>query len=134
MYMNNELQKISNWFRSNKMAINTAKTKFIVFRTRGKRIDPEDCILIFNNNEIGKPENPSLLFPITKLHNDGAEKIFKLLGVLFDKYLSFDDHISHLCKNFEIPLLHEPCKEFYNSECSKNVILLDGPFSSLVLY
>jgi hypothetical protein len=39
-YVNGELQKISNWFRANKMAINTSKTKFIVFRTRGKRIDP----------------------------------------------------------------------------------------------
>jgi hypothetical protein len=63
MYMNNELQKISSWFRSNKMAINTAKTKFIVFRTRGKRIEAKDCILIFNNNEIGKPENPYFLSP-----------------------------------------------------------------------
>jgi hypothetical protein len=97
LYMNCELQKIANWFRSNKMAINTAKTKFIVFRTRGKRIDPDDCILIFNNNEIGQPENPNLLFPITRVHNDGLEKNFKLLGVLFDEYLSFDDHISHLC-------------------------------------
>jgi hypothetical protein len=35
-YVNLELQKISNWFRSNKMAVNAAKTKFIVFRTRGK--------------------------------------------------------------------------------------------------
>jgi len=65
--MNSELQKIANWFRSNKMAINTAKTKFIVFRTRGKRINPADCNLIFNNNEIGQPEDPSLLFPIMSI-------------------------------------------------------------------
>jgi hypothetical protein len=30
-YVNGELQKILNWFRANKMAVNTAKTKFIVF-------------------------------------------------------------------------------------------------------
>jgi hypothetical protein len=35
-YVNSELQKISNWLRSNKMAINIAKTKYIVFRTREK--------------------------------------------------------------------------------------------------
>ncbi len=34
-YVNEELQKISYWLRSNKMAINTSKTKFIIFRTRG---------------------------------------------------------------------------------------------------
>ena len=84
LYMNSELQKIANWFRSNKMAINTAKTKFIVFRTRGKRIDPDDCNLVFNNNEIGQPEDPSLVSPITRICNDAVEKSFKLLGVLFE--------------------------------------------------
>jgi hypothetical protein len=79
------------------MAINTSKTKFIVFRTRGKRIDAADCNLVFNNNEIGKPENPNLLYPIDRVHYEGEEKTFKLLGVLFDEYLSFDDHISNLC-------------------------------------
>jgi hypothetical protein len=62
LYVNGELQKISNWFRANKMAINTSKTKFIVFRTRGKRIDPADCQLVFNNNKIGQIQNPDLIF------------------------------------------------------------------------
>ena len=53
VYVNGELKKIANWFRSNKMAVNTSKTKYIVFRTRGKRIEPDDCRLVFNNNEIG---------------------------------------------------------------------------------
>jgi hypothetical protein len=29
--------------------------------------------------------------------HDGETKSFKLLGVLFDEYLSFDDHINNLC-------------------------------------
>ncbi len=58
-YVNAELQKVSNWLRSNKMAINTAKTKYIVFRTRGKRIAPADCQLVYNDNEIGAPEDPN---------------------------------------------------------------------------
>jgi hypothetical protein len=96
-YVNAELQKISNWLRSNKMAINTAKTKYIVFRTRGKRIDPADCQLVYNDNEIGAPEDPNQIYPITRIYNDGEEKSFKLLGVFFDEYLSFDDHVSSLC-------------------------------------
>ncbi len=31
------------------------------------------------------------------MHNDGNEKSFKLLGVYFDEYLSFDSHVKHLC-------------------------------------
>ncbi len=77
------------------MAVNTSKTKFIVFLTRGKRIEPRDCELVFNNNEIGRREDPNLIFNISRIYNE--EKSFKILEVLFDEYLSHDDHVSHLC-------------------------------------
>ncbi len=80
------------------MAVNTSKTKFIVFRTRGKRIDPRDCNLLFNTNEIGKPEDPSLIYEIKRIHNEGDEKNYKALGILLDEYLSFEDHISYVQK------------------------------------
>jgi hypothetical protein len=96
-YVNSELKKVANWFRSNKMAVNTSKTKFIVFRTRGKRIDPRECKLLFNTNEIGKIEDPNRIFEIKRIHNEGDEKSYKALGILLDEYLSFDEHISHLC-------------------------------------
>jgi hypothetical protein len=41
---------------ANKMAVNTAKTKYIIFRTRGKKINPGDCHLVYNGNKIGMPE------------------------------------------------------------------------------
>jgi hypothetical protein len=96
-YVNEELQKIANWLRANKMAINTNKTKFIVFRTRGKRVEPIDCQLVYNDNEIGTAEDPNLIYPITRVFNEGDEKNFKLLGILFDEYLSFEDHITSVC-------------------------------------
>ncbi len=79
------------------MAINVTKTKFIVFRTRGKPVHPQDCQLIYNGNEIGMPVNQDLIHPVERIHNEGETKNFKLLGVLFDEYLSFDDHINGLC-------------------------------------
>jgi hypothetical protein len=97
LYVSSELQKIAVWFRANKMAVNTSKTKFIVFRTQGKKIEANDCVLYFNNNEPGKPVNPALIYPIDRIYNNGPEKCFKLLGILFNEYLSFDAHISHLC-------------------------------------
>jgi len=97
IYVNHELQKISNWFHANKMAVNANKTKFIVFRTRGKIINPQDCHLVFNSNEIGQPDDPERIYVIERIFNDGPTKSFKLLGVLFDEYLSFDAHITNLC-------------------------------------
>jgi len=55
------------------------------------------CHLVFNSNEIGLQEDPALISPIERIHNDGTTKSFKLLGILFDEYLSFDEHINSLC-------------------------------------
>jgi len=96
-YVNVELQKVANWFLSNKMAINTSKTKFILFRTHGKNVDENICKIFYNNNEIGSPIDQNLIFPIERIQNSGPTKTFKLLGILLDEYLSFDSHISLLC-------------------------------------
>jgi len=79
------------------MALNTGKTKFMIFRTRGKPINEIDCHLVYNSTEIGYETDPLLVSPIERVHNNGAEKSFKLLGVYFDEYLSFDAHVNHLC-------------------------------------
>jgi hypothetical protein len=96
-FVSEELRKIANWFRSNKMALNTSKTKFIIFRTRGKPINDDECQLVYNSTELGYDTDPLLVSPIERVYNNGNEKSFKLLGVYFDEYLSFDAHISHLC-------------------------------------
>jgi hypothetical protein len=122
LYVNSELQKISNWFRANRMAVNTAKTKFMIFRTRGKVINPLDCQLMFNENEIGLPENPELIHPVERIHNDGTTRNFKLLGVLFDEFLTFDDHISHLCAKVSKSLFCiNRIKNFVSQETKKTL-------------
>jgi hypothetical protein len=133
-YVNNELQKISNWFRSNKMAVNTAKTKIIVFRTRGKRIDPADCIVLYNNNEIGEIENPDLITPVTRVYNEGEETSFKLLGILFDEYLSFEAHVSLLCSKISKSLFYiNRVKNFVNPTALK-MLYYYGSCPHYVLY
>jgi hypothetical protein len=63
------------------MAVNTSKTKYIIFRTHGKAVDPDQCRIVFNGNEIGQVVNNELIKPIDRIYNDGPEKSFKLLGV-----------------------------------------------------
>ena len=121
-FVTSELQKIAVWFRANKMAVNTSKTKFIVFRTRGKVINPDECVLYFNNNEPGQPADPALISQIERIHNDGEETSFKLLGVLFDEYLTFDSHITLLCSKISKSLFCiNRIKNFVNGDSLKQL-------------
>jgi hypothetical protein len=95
--VNSELQKIANWFLANKMAVNTAKTKFIIFRNRGTVVRDEDCNVVYNANKLGLPQQLNLISPIERIHDNGEESSFKLLGIHFDEYLSFDQQINCLC-------------------------------------
>ncbi len=78
--------------------------------------------LVFNNNEIGQPEDPSLIHEIERIHNYGPTKSFKLLGVLFDEYLSFDAHITHLCTKISKSLFCiNRIKNFVNQDTRKTL-------------
>ena len=82
------------------MAVNISKTKYIIFRTKGKKIDSNIEKVVFNSNEIGKPVDLSQIFELERvyLENPNHENTtYKLLGVYFDEYLNFDKHISYIC-------------------------------------
>ena len=98
-FVNSELQKLANWFRSNKMAVNVEKTKYIIFRTKGKKIDCDTDPIIFNNNEIGVQNDPKNMFKLERVFTDNPiqeHRYYKLLGVYFDEYLNFDKHVSYI--------------------------------------
>jgi hypothetical protein len=85
--VNNELIKIATWFCCNKMAINSSKTKFIIFKTKEKRIDKDDVTIVFNDNEPNTIENPDLCHPLkTVYHNNPtlSDRSYKLLGAHLD--------------------------------------------------
>ncbi len=43
----------------------------------------------------------SLIYEIERIYNEGPTKNFKLLGVLLDEYLTFDDHIITCVRKFQ---------------------------------
>jgi hypothetical protein len=71
--LNNELGKVSNWFKANSLSLNVSKTKCILFGRSRHLITPK-----FNNHIITKVEN------------------CKFLGVIIDKNLSWSEHIKVL--------------------------------------
>ncbi len=61
------------------MVLNTGKTKYMIFRTRGKPINENDCQLVYNSTENGLPSDPELISPIERVHNAGNENILNCL-------------------------------------------------------
>jgi hypothetical protein len=98
---NTELQKISQWFRANKMAVNVSKTKYIIFKPKGKKIDigPREGV-IFNNNDPGGINDERKIFELDRIYDENPnplDKSFKLLGVYLNENMTFNQHCNHVC-------------------------------------
>ena len=78
--MNNELKRISYWFRKNKLSLNTDKTKFILFHPTSKKKRIQNILPdLFIDNTIIK-----------------REKFTKFLGVIIDENLSWSQQIDSI--------------------------------------
>ena len=75
--LNSDLDSLSTWLNANKIALNVAKTEYIIFKSRFKV--PGDLNLFLNGHRL----SPSLSL--------------KYLGVLLDEHLNWGQHISNLC-------------------------------------
>ena len=78
--VNQELQKINEWFEANKLSLNVGKTKYLLFHQPGRK---NDLPLLL----------PRLLI---KKHKVERVKSIKFLGVLLDENLSWKDHIKYI--------------------------------------
>ncbi|MBM3938999.1 MAG: hypothetical protein FJ333_10175, partial [Sphingomonadales bacterium] len=59
---NSELKGLANWFRTNKLAVNVSKTKYIVFHTKQKKLNLTDLHLQYddNDNNISLPDQSKI--------------------------------------------------------------------------
>ncbi len=97
---NFEIQKMADWFKANRMALNTSKTKFIIFHAKGKKIELNGTSLVYNDNPVNSTQLPEKIFPIERIytqHPDKKSRSFKLLGILLDENLNFNANTEHLC-------------------------------------
>jgi hypothetical protein len=133
---NMEIQKLAMWFRANKMCVNTSKTKFIIFHPKGKKVDLGNKRVVFDNNELGGPVDPSLIIPLERICNENPSeqgRSYKLLGVLMDENLSFNYHVQYICKKLSKSLFF--LQRAKNFVCTKSLKLLYfALFHSNLLY
>ena len=79
--MNVELQKMSIWFKANKLSLNLTKTKWTLFHSqKKKRLIANDLpMLCIDNSEIIR------------------ESVIKFLGIFIDENLTWKYHTEHIC-------------------------------------
>ena len=98
--VNVEINKLANWFRINKMAVNVSKTKYIIFKPKGVKININSNLgVVYDENEIGMPKNETKITPLVRIYNENPDisnRTYKLLGLYLDEHLSFDYHCDHV--------------------------------------
>ena len=72
-----DLQKISDWFKANKLALNETKTKFIIFHTCHNK-PPSTFVVTLNDIELERVDHT------------------KFLGVLIQENLSWKTHVNYI--------------------------------------
>jgi hypothetical protein len=71
------MRKITNWFRSNKIAINTAKTKYMILRTRGKQINETNANLCIILQKLASPLTLTWYRPLNECITQAMKKLLK---------------------------------------------------------
>ena len=95
--VNNELQKISMWFRANKMSLYPLKTKFTVFHPAPNSISWNNINIVIDENDVGcLNHDPALVKKLDYVNNESAIPAIKFLGVNFDSSLNFRYHIEQI--------------------------------------
>ena len=75
-----ELDVVKEWLRANKLTLNIAKTKFMYFGSRQTLNKLNEITLSIDGQKLQQVQN------------------FKYLGLVLDEALTFESHISYICK------------------------------------
>jgi hypothetical protein len=127
--INTEINKIALWFKANKMATNTSKTKniIVIFRTKKERIELNYINVIYDANDPSDVPNPDLITPLERYQNNHRNKNcrqYKLLGIYLDEYLSLDYHVDHICNKLNRSLYCiKQAKKYFIPLCPKIFVL-----------
>ncbi len=75
--LSTDMLTLSDWFRANRLSLNTKKTQFMIFKTKGAKIN--DPNLVIGNSKIERVSST------------------RFLGLIVDEHLSWSTHVKQLC-------------------------------------
>jgi len=109
------------WFKANKLAVNKSKTKYIIFRTKGKKLPQNLPPLVIDENDRNVPHDPNKVTVLERYHNQHEKnecRAYKLLGIYLNEFLTLDAHVSHIVKKLN--------KSLYCIKLAKNNLNYTG--------
>ncbi len=110
-YVNEEFQKVVQYFRLHKMALHPSKTQFLIF-SNSTAVKNNPPVIYINNNDIGAIQDPAKMIQIPNVNLNSETPAIKFLGVYFDPSLNFKFHINFIMKKLSRALsFHENCKK-----------------------
>ena len=83
---NEELAKLAEWFKANKLTLNTSKTKYMLFKEKTQKVDISNLKVTIDGEDI------------ERIGEKCSEEAFKFVGIYIDENLSWDNHISYIRK------------------------------------
>ena len=88
--MNTALHNVNKWFAQNKLNLNPSKTRYMIFN--GRNITETNLIKLGDTY-------------IERVWSKGNKKSFKLVGIMVDEKLKWDEHINYInrkigCANY----------------------------------
>jgi hypothetical protein len=81
---NVELEKLSDWFKANKLTLNISKTKYILFRDKKQIVNFSELDLKIDGENI------------ERIGENCKDKYFKFVGLFLDEHLTWNYHAQHI--------------------------------------
>jgi hypothetical protein len=95
-FVNLEFQKVVEYFRSNKMLLHEKKTKVMIFHPSFSKFNTMQCDIFIDNNNLNSTFNPNLRSKLGCVDHFDNNPTIKFLGINFDPFLSFKNHIAQI--------------------------------------
>jgi len=116
-FVNEEFQKVNQFFREHKLALHPSKTQFLLFTSSLLARENPPRIYI-DNNDVGAPRDENKLFLIPNVNCSSEVPAVKFLGLYIDPMLNFKFHIEKMSKKLATAL--------FFMRCAKNFLTFDA--------
>ncbi len=122
-FINVEINKMAAWFRANKLVVNISKTKYMIFRSKGKK-NVTEPVIVYSVNEPNHSPNNDLITVLAR-YQDTINQVVTCFAL---PLLCFVIHIRNLNAAINMHLFiylffiignFEGAKNFLNPKLSK---------------